>query len=80
VASDMRSYIVHAVFFFLSTVESLMNFIASVVHIYPRFDFAMNFFERFHLSPSKNKEKALARITEDLKNGISPIIRQTSQE
>jgi hypothetical protein len=76
----MRSYIVHTVFFFLSTVESLMNFIASVVHIYPRFDFAMNFFEKFHMSPSKSKEKALAKITEDLKNGISPIIKQSTQE
>ena len=76
----MRSYIVHTVFFFLSTVESLMNFIASVIHIYPRFDFAMNFFERFHMSPSKSKEKALAKITEDLKNGISPIIKQSTQE
>lgn len=76
----MRSYIVHTVFFFLSTVESLMNFIASVVHIYPRFDFAMNFFERFHMSPSKSKEKALAKITEDLKNGISPIIKQSLRE
>lgn len=76
----MRSYIVHAVFFFLSTVESLMNFIASVVHIYPRFDFAMNFFEKFHMSPSKAKEQALEKITEGLKRGISPVIRQTSDE
>ena len=76
----MRSYIVHAIFFFLSTMESLMNFIASVVHIYPRFDFAMNFFERFHTSPSKAKEMALGKITEDLKRGISPVIKQTSEE
>jgi hypothetical protein len=76
----MRSYIVHTIFFFLSTVESLMNFIASVVHIYPRFDFAMNFFERFHISPSKSKELALQKITEDLKRGISPVIKQTSEE
>jgi len=76
----MRSYIVHAIFFFLSTVESLLNFIASVVHIYPRFDFAMNFFERFHVSPSKSKEMALGKITEDLKNGISPVIKRSSEE
>lgn len=76
----MRSYIVHAIFFFLSTVESLLNFIASVFHIYPRFDFAMNFFEKFHMSPSRAKEKALSKITEDLKRGISPDIRQSREE
>lgn len=76
----MRSYIVHAIFFFLSTVESLLNFIASVVHIYPRLDFAMNFFEKFHMSPSKVKQKALEKITEDLKRGISPVINQSSEE
>lgn len=76
----MRSYIVHTIFFFLSTVESLMNFIASVFHIYPRFDFAMNFFEKFHMSPSKAKEKALSKITEDIKKGISPDINHSQDD
>jgi len=40
----------------------------------------MNFFERFHVSPSKAKEMALGKITEDLKRGISPVINQSSEE
>jgi len=65
----VRNYILYVIFFGLSTLESLLNFLFSIFHIYPAFDFAMNFFNKYY-QPIHSKDKAINSVKEYLENKI----------
>lgn len=51
----------HLILFFLFTVESLMNLVAAVFYIYPKFDFGFAYWTKIN---AKSKAKFLKELKE----------------